>query len=115
MNISDLDHDRDVTRIGDLMSRIRDELDALEALLPAAIDAQWTAAPVARPREDTTERMKNTRSDPTADVATDSARLHLREQVVRSAHVLAGGIATLRRVRRDVGDALTPWCGEGNA
>ncbi|MFG3715833.1 hypothetical protein [Micromonospora sp. NPDC047730] len=112
MKPADLDIDRDVIRTADLIARLRDEIDHMEAVMPAAIDAQWTAAPVARPREDTAERMKNRRVAPTEDIALDSDRLRLRTQVVRSAQVLAGGIIALRAVRQAVGQALAPWYGE---
>ncbi|WP_091086757.1 DUF7169 domain-containing protein [Micromonospora nigra] len=112
MTPAELDTDRDAVRMADLVSRLRDELDALTSVLPAAIDAQWTAAPVARPRDDTSERMKNTRSDPTAAVVLDPDRLRLREQVVRSARVLHGGTIALREARRALVDALAPWDGE---
>ncbi|WP_420866293.1 DUF7169 domain-containing protein [Micromonospora echinospora] len=93
---------------------MRAELDALAAVLPAAIDAQWTTPPVPRPREDTAERVKGERSEPTASVALDPDRLRLREQVVRSARILAGGNTALRQVRAGVEKALTPWQEEGN-
>ncbi|WP_442932525.1 DUF7169 domain-containing protein [Micromonospora sp. NBC_01699] len=98
--------------MADLVTALQQELDALSRVLPAAVDAQWTAAPVARPREDTTERSKYRRSEPTADIALDLDRLHLRDQVVRSAYVLASGVTSLRAARRGVESALTPWHGE---
>lgn len=113
MKPADLDLDRDVIRMGDLVDTLRREIDALESLLPAAIDAQWTKAPFARPREDSAERMKNRRVDPTCDIALDADRLYLRARVVRCAHVLAGGIGAVRRVREDIDQAMTPWRGEG--
>ncbi|WP_148709966.1 hypothetical protein [Micromonospora sp. M71_S20] len=113
MTPADLDIDRDAIRMGDLVAALRDELGKLESVLPAAVDAQWTAAPVARPREDTAERMKNRRSDPTGDIALDSDRLRLRAELVRSANVLACGIVSLRQARQAVRDSLTPWFGEG--
>ncbi|MFI7069522.1 DUF7169 domain-containing protein [Micromonospora sediminicola] len=112
MRIADLDADRDAIRFAGLLADLRRELDGLEALLPAAIDAQWTTPPTPRPREDTSERMKNKRSEPTADIALDPDRLQLRQQLVRSAHVLRGGVLALAQVRQDVGGALTPWVGE---
>lgn len=94
------------------MTHVRDELAALEALLPIALEAQWATAPVARPREDTAERSKNYRADPTGDLASDPTRLQLRESVVRSASTLWRGALALREVRQDVARALTPWTGE---
>lgn len=112
MTPADLDTDRDAVRLGDLVDRLRTELDALAAVLPAAIDAQWTAAPVARPREDTAERVKHSRNEPTAAVAMDADRLRLRDQVVRSGHALIIGARALRSARQGVMQALAPWHGE---
>ncbi|MDG4801747.1 hypothetical protein [Micromonospora sp. WMMD980] len=112
MKPADLDMDRDAVRMVDLVTAVRDELAALEGVLPAAMDAQWTSAPVARPREDTAERMKNRRSEPTADITLDPHRLQLRDQVVRSGHTLNRALIALRQVRQGVEQALTPWHGE---
>lgn len=110
---ADIDVDRDAVRMGDLVDALRRELSALEALLPAAMDAQWTKAPIARPREDSSERSKNRRIDPTSDIVLDPDRLRLRNQVAHCALVLTGGVVALRRVHEDVGRALEPWQGEG--
>lgn len=104
-----LDVDRDETRLAGLTAWARREADLLDALLPVATAAQWTAAPVARSREDTTERAKNMRSDPTSAIALDSDRIALRAQVVRSEHALRTAIMTLRGVRIGLTRALAPW------
>lgn len=106
---ADLDQDRDEVRLAGLTAWARREADLLDALLPVAVSAQWTAAPTVRPREDTAERSKNVRSDPTSAIALDSERLALRRQVVRSEHALRCAIVALRGVRIGLVRALAPW------
>lgn len=112
MPVRALDADRDRVRLGALVDEIRRELNALNRVLPAAVDAQWSAAPVARPRSDTAERSKSRHSEPTADIALDADRLSLRKQVVGCAQLLHTVSAALRDARAGVEDALKPWHGE---
>lgn len=114
MNPVDLDLDPDEARLHNLTAWARREADLLDAVIPAVSDAQWSPAPIDRPRIDTAERIKGLASDPTATVALDSARLDLRAQVVRSERVLRDAIVALRGVRRGLERALAPWSREGH-
>ncbi|GAB1641793.1 hypothetical protein [Krasilnikovia sp. MM14-A1259] len=104
--------DRDESEITSLLGELRAEVTALETLIPLAVDAQWTAAPAARPREDVTVRMKHQKSDPTSDIALDSGRLECRRAVVRSRSVLRAATVAMRGVRRELARAVEPWTGE---
>lgn len=55
----------------------------LRALIdgPDLADAQWTAGRSPVPREDTTERAKNTTADPVLFAVTDPRRVALRDSV----------------------------------
>lgn len=108
-----LDVDPDEIRFRHLIDLLLREADALSAILPAAVSAQWTAAPVARLRSDTAERPKGIHSDPTASAALDSRRLQLRSQVVRSQSALRDAVITMRGVRRGLEMAVAAWDGGG--
>ncbi|GAA2843999.1 hypothetical protein Acy02nite_68690 [Actinoplanes cyaneus] len=109
IDIDRLGADPDELRLTQLVAWARAEADALDMVIPAAVEAQWTAAPVARPRDDTTERAKNQRADPTSDVALDTARQALRQQVVESETSLRKTIIALRGVRLGLERSLTSW------
>lgn len=108
----DLDRDPDEAAILELIVQLRKEADVLAALIPIAIESQWTPAPVARPREDTTERVKNGKADPTSVIALDSERQICRAQVVRSQRVLRHAVVALREVRLSLRRAVDAWNGE---
>ncbi|BCJ41700.1 hypothetical protein GCM10010168_53020 [Actinoplanes ianthinogenes] len=95
-----------------LLRAVQMELKELGTIIPIATEAQWTAAPVARPREDTTERASGSISDPTGDAATCAKRLKVRDQLVRSEHVLQRVHRALEDVRRGLGSAVDTWTGE---
>ncbi|MGC5319340.1 DUF7169 domain-containing protein [Micromonospora arida] len=114
MTPADLDKDPDELRFRRLLELLAEESAALTACLPAALDAQWSAAPIARPREDTTERAKGLRSDPTANIVLDDRRQHLRTQLVTSMTVLQRAVVTVRGVRRGLEMTLAAWDGEGS-
>ena len=101
--------DPDTAQILTLIKDLRAEADALEALISIAADAQWTAAPVARPREDTAERAIGRFSDPTSEIALDSGRLLCRSLVVRSRNLLQRAVPALREVRRGLARAVEPY------
>lgn len=107
----DLDLDPEQLRLDGLVQWARREADALGALLPAALDAQWQAAPNPRPREDTTERSKGVTSDPTSANALDERRWALRLQIVRSERMLREAIVALRGVRRGLEMRFDEWEG----
>lgn len=107
----DLDQDPDQLRLDGLIGWARQELDELESLLPAAVDAQWLASPVPRPRVDTTERASDALSDPAASAALDGKRWALRLQVVRSERHIREAIVAVRGVRLGLARALAAWEG----
>lgn len=93
---------------------IREETDALLALLPDAYARQWEASPVPKPREDTTERSSGGRpADPTADTVLDGRRLALRGAVSRTERVLAFAAKALTERREDLARSLERYDGEG--
>lgn len=111
MKPADLDVDPDELRLRTLLDELRQAVDGVAELIPAAIDAQWSAAPVARPREDTSERAKGLRSDPTADVVTDPDRLLLRTHILHTVRVVRAAGAALRGARSGLAQSLEPWQG----
>lgn len=112
MTPAELDIDPDERRYADLSDVVRRELDRLTSLLAVAAGAQWTPAPTARPREDTAERSKNAKSDPTAAIALDEGRVALRERVILSERALRNVAITLRVASSGLDTALAPWHGE---
>lgn len=98
-----------------LVRQIREETDALLALLPDAYARQWEASPVPRPREDTTERSSGGRpSDPTADTVIDARRLALSGSVSRTERVLTHAAKALAERRQDLTRAIERYDGEGS-
>lgn len=113
MKPADLNVDPDARRLAAIAAQVRREADALEDVLMAAIDAQWTPAPVTRPRDAPSDRVIGPPSDPTSDIALDPDRFALREQVTRSMQVLRCTVVALRGVRRGLERALASWTGDG--
>lgn len=112
MPVVDIDLDVEALRMEGLLDWAQRELDELRALLPAAIDAQWLPGRVPLPREDTDERSTGRPSDPTAETALDERRLSVREQVIRSEHLIRKTLVVLRGVRLALEKALDAWEGE---
>lgn len=107
------DDERD-PRLDALVSIIREETEALHRLIPGASDRQWSASPVPRPREDTSERSSGDRpADPTADVVLDARRLALRAEVIRSERSLREAAIRLRAARKGLDRAIARFDGEG--
>jgi hypothetical protein len=104
--------DPDLATVSHLIELIRAEVDALEAVLPDAIAVQCMPSPVPRPREDTVEREKNRRSNPTLDTVLDERRLRLSQQVLRSRRLLRNAVIAARGVRRGLEISLVAWHGE---
>jgi hypothetical protein len=99
-------------RLEALVRLIRLEGDALAGLLQEGSAVQWSASPVPRPRDDTTERAKGGHGDPTPSIVVDDRRLAVRDQVVRSEKVLRDAALALRGVRRGLEISLASWAGE---
>ena len=80
-----------------LLSRLEQvavEVELLSVLLPIALDLEWVASPGAG---------RDSRvADPTGDTASDTARLHLREQLGRSQEFVDAAFVSLRGVRRGI-------------
>lgn len=98
----------------DLLARtIRDESDAVLALLPDAHARQWLASPAPRPREDTPQRSTGDRpSDPTADTVLDPRRLAVSDAVSRAERVLEHAAHALTERRRALESAIARYDGE---
>lgn len=95
-----------------LVEIIRQETEALAALLPGAVSRQWTASPVPKPREDTAERSSGDRSDPTGDTALDGRRLAVRESVKRAEALLRESAVRTRGVRLFMERSVSEYDGE---
>lgn len=92
---------------------IREETDALLALLPDAYARQWEASPVPKPREDTSQRAIGGRpSDPTADTVLDARRLSVRDGVSRAERILEFAARSLTERREALEAALRRYDGE---
>lgn len=84
---------------------------ALAELLDEADAAQWSPAPVPRPRDDEGGRSSGTVSDPTSAIVVDSRRLAVRESVENAGAALRSSTRTLRAARANVGKSLDEWTG----
>lgn len=113
--MKDLFDDERDAHLERLVEIIRQETDALAALVPEAISRQWTTSPVPRPREDTTERGSGHRSDPTGDTVLDGRRLSVRESVKRAEALLRESAVRTRGVRLFMERAVTEYDGEGGS
>lgn len=90
---------------------------AKEALLLAQSlattrEIQWEAAPVPKPREDTTQRASGGHGDPTADIVGDPRRLAVRDAVRAAELALTRAADELRRARVNVDRSVEAWNGE---
>ena len=95
-----------------LAASLAREVALLAAALPAATDAQWVASPIPKPRFDTSQRAQDDRhADPTSDVALDTRRLALRQQIVDSEAMLREALITVVGVRRGIEIRLARWAG----
>lgn len=92
---------------------IRDELTALLGLLPDGRARQWDPSPVARPREDTSQRsIGGAPSDPTSDTVLDARRLAVSDAVSRAERVLEHAARALRERREALDLAVRRYDGE---
>lgn len=87
------------------LARVSRELDAAEAV-------QWEAAPIPKPREDTSSRAIGGHGDPTADTALDARRQVVREAVVGAHAALESVALQLDEVGIAVRSAVAHWEGE---
>jgi hypothetical protein len=102
-------NDRRLLRLAALAA---EEAEALLALLPRVQDVQFDRSPAGMgERDETGRRASGGHSDPTADIATDPARLYLRTVLARSEPHLADAASRLRGVREGLARALTRWEG----
>lgn len=80
--------------------------------LTAAEEIQWTAAPIPKPREDTTERSKGgPPADTTLATVLDDRRLAVRDAVVTAHESLADAVERARVARRGLDLAIDAWNG----
>lgn len=84
----------------------------LARVVDAAEAVQWKPAPVAKPRDDTTERASGGHGDPTFSTAADERRLAVREAVDRSKYALGLNARALRRMTASVEDSLRGYYGD---
>lgn len=104
--------DPQAANLAHLVRLARQEATALEAVLPAAMEAQWETPPSPAPSEDTKERSKGLQTDPTASIALDDRRATLSDQVRKSERALRNAVVALAGVRLGLTSALEAW--EGN-
>ncbi|MGZ0151850.1 DUF7169 domain-containing protein [Kribbella sp. WER1] len=97
-------------RLADL---IKEETDSLMNELPAALDRQWSASPVPKPREDTQQRASGGKSDPTFDIVADPRRLAVRRTVASAEIALRDALITLRASRVAMARAVARYDGGG--
>lgn len=101
-------------RLDALVRIIREETEALIAVLPDATARQWSPSPVPKPREDTSQRASGDRPpNPTADTVLDARRLAVRETVLRSERALREVAVSVRGTRLAVERAVARFDGEG--
>ena len=81
-------------------------------VLDAASEIQWEAAPIPKPREDTTQRASGGHGDPTGDIVLDPRRQAVREAVKDAERALAQHLAILRDARHKLTTAVEAWNGE---
>jgi hypothetical protein len=73
---------------------------------------QWKPAPVAKPRDDTSERASGGHGDPTFSTVSDDRRLDVRTAVDRSLFALGLNARALRRMTGNVEEALRRYYGD---
>ena len=84
----------------------------LARVVDAAEAVQWKPAPIAKPRDDTTERASGGHGDPTFSTVADERRLSVREAVDRSHFALGLNARALRRMSASVEAALAGYYGD---
>lgn len=77
-----------------------------------AEEIQWTAAPIPKPREDTTQRAKGGHGDPTLDIVLDERRLAVRLRYEEARVVLQELTSQAADARRNLDAAIASWNGE---
>jgi hypothetical protein len=95
-----------------LVREISSEALSLALILSEAQEVQWKAAPVPKPREDTTERSSGGHSDPTALAAVDDRRLAVREAVDAAERELVSAVEKMGDARAELARAVAHWHGE---
>lgn len=108
-----LREDFTMTNLPALVREGADTFVRLSALVADAEVVQWEAAPVPRPREDTTERASGEYADPTPSTSLDARRLAVREAHDRAVGALREMTETGAEALRLLEEALLRW--EGNA
>ena len=77
-----------------------------------AEEIQWSAAPIPKPREDTTERAKGGHGDPTLAIVLDERRLAVRLRYEEALVVLRELTEQAADARRNLNAAIAAWNGE---
>jgi len=98
-----------------LPEQLRDLTEAIVELArvtDAAEAVQYKPAPVAQPRDDTTERASGGHGDPTFATVADPRRQAVREAVDRSRYALGLNARALRRMAADVEASLRGYYGD---
>lgn len=83
----------------------------LAAVVAAAEELQWHSAPIPKPRDDTTQRVTGTVSDPTSATALDERRLAVRERVEEALSALEKSTSSASAATRHLTDAVDHWYG----
>lgn len=77
--------------------------------LPKAEGIQWTAAPVPKPRDDTTERASGGHGDPTFATVADNRRLGVRAAVLSGYDALETAVRALEDARANIERAIAVY------
>ncbi|UGL61856.1 hypothetical protein SEA_FRANKLIN22_43 [Microbacterium phage Franklin22] len=78
----------------------------LQQLLADVGESQWKAGATPRPVEDTTERSKGTKSDPTPAIVLDGRRLALRAAVIEVEQALEKAGRVMQAAERHLHEKL---------
>ena len=100
------------TRLSAAVRDFAEETLFLARSLADAEEIQWSAAPVPKPREDTTERAKGGHGDPTLAIVLDDRRLAVRAAVEEAHAAIAQASEVAALARRKVNAAIAAWNGE---
>jgi hypothetical protein len=102
----------ETTDLREILAELAEEAALLSLALDGAVAIQWSASPVPRPREDTTERSKGAPpSDPTGDVALEERRLAVRAAVEDGARSLRVATAMVSAAASRVSREVDAWEG----
>lgn len=107
----DLFSDGDARELIALARAVSEACTDLASVAEEAAEFQWRAAPIPRPRDDTSERAKGGHSDPTSTIALDDRRLALRAAILGALRDLDKARSRASAAAAHVREALDQWHG----